>query len=160
VCATPRYERTTPTCAATEHCACSYCEALALTPEGSGATAQQQQESSQQQQQQQQQKSSKPPAATSASTFRLVSSHGSADPELPPVLGFTCKKFNYTQQLNHFPAPTQHEVLSESSSGSRASRRRLQQQQGSSSGGAGTFTQVYWVCDASWPTDAAEQVRQ
>jgi hypothetical protein len=52
---------------------------------------------------------------------------------------------------------------SSSSSSPVLPRQQEQQQQQVEDGGQqaedGYFRQVYWVCDAAWPTDAQEQVR-
>lgn len=118
---------------------------------------------------------------SSTETYLLISSSGTDNPELPPVLNFKCVKHNFTQVLTHFEPSSDNG--GDSGYARAAASRRLQMQQqattaekaaraeGYGSGGSsmpskppnkdgatGTFNQVYWVCDSAWPKDHHEQV--
>eukprot|EP00775_Hariotina_reticulata_P006013 gene6013-6251_t len=54
--------------------------------------------------------------------YVLTATSGDADPELPPVLQYNCKRHAFDQQLDHFNHKSQQ-----------------------------TFKQVYWTCDSAWP---------
>jgi hypothetical protein len=122
---------------------------------------------------------------SSTDPYILLSSSGTDNPDLPPVLGFKCVKHNYTQVLDHFAeAHTQqadalgqvHDGVGQVHGEDQASTHSKSLHWDSDSDlweleadeaakkkqqwrKQKTFTQVYWVCDATWPTDRHEQVR-
>eukprot|EP00878_Enallax_costatus_P031859 GHUV01034914.1.p1 GENE.GHUV01034914.1~~GHUV01034914.1.p1 ORF type:complete len:239 (+),score=60.52 GHUV01034914.1:767-1483(+) len=66
----------------------------------------------------------------SGSKYTLSATSGSHQVSPPPVVEFNCTKSTYSQQLDHF-SDTESRV----------------------------FDQVYWVCDAAWPTSHHKQVK-
>jgi hypothetical protein len=101
---------------------------------------------------------------SSGKPYILQRSGGTANPELPPVLDFKCVKHNFSQVMDHFNgkhAPAARRLQQDDlddfwGSGPEpvdAKKLKIEKQK------KGTFTQVYWVCDAAWPKEQTVQVR-